>query len=118
MDCVDLRRDYINPGCLIGDVNYQVFSLLYYTISKKRDWVWHFRLVRATAKTRLDPESLDDFRFRKKNFLIFVHFCGFDSIKGDKGLWTFGQRIIYYCWFRKAKVFMFKELLNNFYLYS
>ena len=39
--------------------------------------------LRATAKTRLDPESLDDYRFRKKTKLLFVHFCIFDSIKGS-----------------------------------
>jgi len=44
-----------------------------------------------------------------------IHFNGFDSIKGGKGLWTFGQRIIYYRWFRKACVFMSGELLNIFF---
>ena len=34
------------------------------------------------------------FPIQKKKKLIFVHFCGFDSIKGDKGQWTFGQGII------------------------
>ena len=41
---------------------------------KKPEWLWHFRLARATAKTRVDPESLDDFRFRKKNEIGFPQF--------------------------------------------
>ena len=43
-------------------------------VNKKPESLCRYRLRRATAKTRLHPEPLDDFRFRKKNEIDFRPF--------------------------------------------
>ena len=65
----DLVSEYISISIYIYIIGH----------SKKTKWVSHFRLVRATAKTWIDSEPRDDFRFRKKR---------------DIELWNFGQGII------------------------